>query len=41
MLQKVDSVITKVSAKLPQKFPSKIFQPIFDGMRLMKRKLEK
>lgn len=41
MLQKVDSVIEQVSAKLPKKFPANISQPIFDGMRFMKRKLVK
>jgi len=40
MLQQVDSVIGRVSEKLPA-FPNNIFQPIFDGMRAMKRKLEK
>jgi len=39
MLQRVDSVIDQVSAKLPKKFPSQISQPTFDGMRLVKRKL--
>jgi serine/threonine-protein kinase HipA len=40
MLQKIDSVIEHVSTKLPKKFPRQISQPIFDGMRLMKRRLE-
>jgi serine/threonine-protein kinase HipA len=40
MLQQVDSVIEKVAAKLPKRFPSKIAQPIFDGMWMVKRKLE-
>lgn len=39
MLSKVESVIEKVSAKLPKEFPTNISQSIFDGMRLMKRKL--
>src|SRR5579872_5608074 len=33
MLQKIESVIEQVSAKLPKKFPNDISQPIFDGMR--------
>jgi len=41
MLQQVDSVIEQVSEKLPKKFPSNISQPLFDGMREMKKKLEK
>lgn len=40
MLQQVDFVIEKVSAKLPKKFPNDISEPIFDGMRLVKRKLK-
>lgn len=40
MLQQVDAVIEQVSTKLPKKFPYNISQPTFDGMRLMKRKLE-
>lgn len=39
MLQQIDSVIEQVSAKLPKKFPSKISQPVFDGMRLVRKKL--
>jgi serine/threonine-protein kinase HipA len=41
MLQRVDTVIEQVSAKLPQNFPKKIAKAIFDGMLLVKRKLEK
>lgn len=44
MLQKVDLVIDQVSTKLPKlskKIPSSISQPIWDGMRSMKKKLEK
>jgi serine/threonine-protein kinase HipA len=40
MLERVDSVIEQVSAKLPKKFPGKIAQPIFDGMRLVKSKIK-
>lgn len=40
MLHKVDSVIEQVSMKLPKKFSTNISQPIFEGMRLMKLKLE-
>jgi serine/threonine-protein kinase HipA len=40
MLQQIDSVIEAVSSKLPKKFPINISQPIFDGMRAMKRKLK-
>ncbi len=39
MLQKVDGVIEQVSAILPKKFPRDISQPIFDGMKMMKRRL--
>lgn len=41
MLQKVDFVIDEVTAKLPKKFPKNISEPVFDGMRLMKRKLKR
>ena len=41
MLQQIDSVIELVSSKLPKGFPSSISRPIFDGMQLMKQKLEK
>jgi len=41
MLNKVDAVIERVSDKLPKKFPSKIYKPIFEGMRLAKRKIQK
>ena len=41
MLEKVDSVIQQVSAKLPKKFPNKIYQPIFKEMKLARNKLLK
>lgn len=41
MLQHVDPVIEQVSANLPDGFPRKIAQPIFEGVRVAKRKLEK
>ena len=41
MVEKVDSVIQKVSAKLPTGFPRHISQPIFKGMMLAKNKLAK
>lgn len=40
MLQKVDEVIEQVAAALPENFPKKISQSIFDGMRLAKSKLK-
>lgn len=39
MLGNVDTVIQKVSDKLPKKFPSQIYQPIFDGMQIAKDRL--
>lgn len=39
MLMKVEKVIDQVSNNLPKEFPTKISQPIFDGMLLAKRKL--
>jgi serine/threonine-protein kinase HipA len=39
MLIRVESVITHVSASLPQAFPKHVSEPIFDGMRFMKNKL--
>jgi serine/threonine-protein kinase HipA len=41
MLGKVEIVIEKVSAQLPKKFPRQISQPIFEGMRLMKQRLQR
>lgn len=41
MLQQVDSVIEQVTDSLPKRFPKKISQPIFDGMRWVRRKLVK
>lgn len=40
MLEKVEGVIETVSVKLPKEFPSKISQPIFEGMLLAKKKLK-
>lgn len=39
MLKKVETVIEKVSDNLPSRFPSKIYKPIFEGMRFAKNKL--
>ena len=39
MLAKVDVVIERVSSKLPQTFPHRIAEPIFEGMREAKRRL--
>lgn len=39
MLERVDSVIEQVLAKIPNTFPKNIAKPIFDGMRLMRDKL--
>lgn len=39
MLTKVDAVIEKVTAILPQQFPQNISQSIFEGMLAIKRKL--
>lgn len=39
MLARVDTVIQQVSDKLPPQFPSKICQPIFEGMQLAKRRI--
>jgi len=41
MLEQVESVIEKISAQLPDKFPALIAQSIFDGMILMKKRLMK
>lgn len=41
MLDKVDSVLQKVSANLPKDFPASIAQSIFDGILFAKRKLSK
>lgn len=41
MLEKVDTVIESVKSKLPKKFPSKISEPIFEGMRSMRDRLKK
>lgn len=39
MLEKVDTVIEQVSDKLPKRFPRKIYEPIFDGIKIAKNKL--
>jgi serine/threonine-protein kinase HipA len=39
MLARVDTVIRQVSSNLPQTFPKQVAEPIFDGMRFMKKKL--
>lgn len=41
MLNQVDDVINKLSAQLPNSFPKKISQSIFNGMQLMKQRLTK
>jgi serine/threonine-protein kinase HipA len=40
ILQKVDSVIEQMLEKLPKSFPNEVAQPIFDGLRLMKNRLQ-
>lgn len=39
MLNKVDTVIERVSTQLPNTFPKQIALPIFDGMQAMKQRL--
>jgi hypothetical protein len=39
MLGKIDKVIEIVSKKLPSDFPVKIYEPIFEGMLLARKKL--
>ncbi|MDX1900765.1 MAG: type II toxin-antitoxin system HipA family toxin [Gammaproteobacteria bacterium] len=39
MLEKVETVIEQVSAKLPKEFPKHMSQSIFDGMHSMKQRL--
>lgn len=39
MLEKVDAVIEQVSDQLPKRFPRKIYEPIFKGMKVAKNKL--
>ncbi len=39
MLARVDTVITHVETHLPLHFPKSVSQPIFEGMRFMKRQL--
>lgn len=41
MLKEVDPVIEQVASKLPKTFPPNIYQPIFEGMKWMKKKLQK
>lgn len=41
MLNKINPVIEKVQTQLPANFPEHISQPIFDGMRAMKKRLLK
>ena len=41
MLSQVNDVIKKVSAQLPPDFPKNISQPIFEGIKAMKRRLTK
>ncbi|MCE0724193.1 MULTISPECIES: type II toxin-antitoxin system HipA family toxin [Legionella] len=40
MLEQTDSVIQEVSKKLPSSFPNSISEPIFEGLRKTKQKLE-
>lgn len=40
MLDQTDSVIDKVTVELPKGFPCNISQPIFDGLRLARKKLK-
>lgn len=40
MLKQTDSVIQEVSKKLPPSFPNTISEPIFEGLRKTKQKLE-
>lgn len=40
VLDKVDDVIERVATKLPKKFPAKISQPIFAGMKQTKMRLQ-
>ncbi|MHB1948415.1 MAG: type II toxin-antitoxin system HipA family toxin [Gammaproteobacteria bacterium] len=41
ILSKIEEVIDKISAELPKDFPRHISQSIFNGMRLMKKRLAK
>lgn len=40
MLEQVDIVIDNVAARLPKGFPGNISQPVFDGLRLARKKLK-
>lgn len=39
MLNNIDTVIEKVISKLPKGFPTRVSNPIFEGLQAMKRKL--
>lgn len=41
MLEKVDTVIESIKSKLPKEFPSKISEPIFEGIKSMRNRLKK
>lgn len=41
ILGQVDNVINKVSSNLPDTFPNKVSQPIFDGIKKMSERLSK
>lgn len=41
MLERVDTVIENVAAKLPKRFPNNIAEPIFHGMHQIKQRLSK
>lgn len=40
-LSQVNSVIKQITAELPKTFPKNVSQPIFDGIKIMKKKLTK
>ncbi len=40
MLEQTDSVINQVAVQLPKDFPSDISEPVFDGLRLARKKLQ-
>lgn len=40
MLNKINVVIEQVSDQLPNRFPKKIYGPVFEGMKLAKNKLD-
>ena len=41
MIANVDDVIEQVSGVIQNKIPNKIYEPIFKGMRLAKRRILK